>query len=296
MKHDRTGIVAPQIVKVRFDTELKPFYIGVHGGKQGRYPVYTGYKSVHIHTGLELGCIISGTGRLFFNGREYPLAAHDVFFVDSTIPHMNAGTDMVMIVVHITTESVINAHPDAGDTWLLKPFLALRSGIAPVLKNRPDIIALLKQGVKHENTHSRSGRLHAWFCVCEALVEIAGSVETLLQERFGPDSAAGHSSILSAMEYINQHFNEDISLRELAAYVNISPWHFAHLFKEYANTSPIEYRNNIRLVKALQKIRTSGDKISSIAADCGFKSLSQFHRLFKKLTGRRPDAFRSTRT
>jgi transcriptional regulator GlxA family with amidase domain len=193
----------------------------------------------------------------------------------------------------MTTESVFNIHPDPEDTWLMRPFLALRSGIAPVLKNRSDLVALLKEGVRHNKTEDRYGKLGAWLCVAEALMEIARSVNTQLQQRFGEQWVIGHAQILSAIEYINRNFDKQITLAELAATAHLSPGRFGHLFKEYANTSPIEYRNHIRLVKALQKIQSTNDKISAIARECGFNNLSQFHRLFKKLSGKSPDAFRA---
>ena len=68
---------------------------------------------------------------------------------------------------------------------------------------------------------------------------------------------------------------------------NISEMNFKSLFKEYTGMSPIEYRNDIRLTNARNKLQ-SGEYNVSAAEMCGFSNFSFFIRLYKKKYGYTP--------
>ena len=69
---------------------------------------------------------------------------------------------------------------------------------------------------------------------------------------------------------------------------NMSEVNFRRLFKEYTGMSPIEYRNNIRLINAKNKLQSDEYNVSETAELCGFSNLSFFIRLYKKKYGCTP--------
>lgn len=89
-------------------------------------------------------------------------------------------------------------------------------------------------------------------------------------------------SIDKTLHYIQQHFNKNIQLNELAAQANYSPFHFHRLFKQQVGEAPKQYILRLRLERAAKDLFFYPDKsIYAIAMDTGFSSQAVFARAFK---------------
>lgn len=100
-------------------------------------------------------------------------------------------------------------------------------------------------------------------------------------------------SVARARGYISQHFREELMLGEVARSVNMSANYFSERFKEVTGFNFTDYVARTRIEKARNLLQNPNLRISEIAFDIGFQSLSQFNRSFKKVTGKSPTAFRS---
>jgi AraC-like DNA-binding protein len=98
--------------------------------------------------------------------------------------------------------------------------------------------------------------------------------------------------IWKARNLIDEHSEEEVSLTKVAKLVNISPNHLSDKFKEVTGVNFIDYIARTRTAKARALLANSNLRISEIAFAVGFQSLSQFNRVFKKLTGKSPSAYR----
>ena len=92
-------------------------------------------------------------------------------------------------------------------------------------------------------------------------------------------------------EYINEHLHEEVKLIELAAIVQISPYHFLRLFKQSTGITPHQYILQRRIDKAKYLLRQSELSITDIALRVGFCDQSHFTRCFKRLVGMTPKQF-----
>jgi len=101
--------------------------------------------------------------------------------------------------------------------------------------------------------------------------------------------------IWKARNFIDEHSEEEVSLRKVAKLVNISPNHLSDKFKEVTGVNFVDYIARTRTEKARELLNNSSLRISEIAFAVGFQSLSQFNRVFKKLTGKSPSAYRDAR-
>ena len=99
--------------------------------------------------------------------------------------------------------------------------------------------------------------------------------------------------IWKARKFIHEHADEELSLTEVGKVVNISANHLSEKFKEVAGINFVDYVARIRVAKACDLLRNSNLRISEIAFAVGFQSLSQFNRVFKKLTQKSPTQFRT---
>ena len=102
--------------------------------------------------------------------------------------------------------------------------------------------------------------------------------------------------IWKARQFIHAHSDEELSLTKVAKFVNISPNHLSDKFKEVTGGNFVGYIARTRTEKARERLQNSNLRISEIAFAVGFQSLSQFNRIFKKLTGKSPSAYRAAPT
>ncbi len=86
-------------------------------------------------------------------------------------------------------------------------------------------------------------------------------------------------------EYIETHFFEDITLKDLADLLNMSEYHFSRQYKKSSQITPYQHILNCRLLKAQQLLETSDLRIQQIAFKVGYKDSSSFSKAFRKFYG-----------
>ncbi|HOV40623.1 MAG TPA: response regulator [Oscillospiraceae bacterium] len=98
--------------------------------------------------------------------------------------------------------------------------------------------------------------------------------------------------VKKAKEYIENHFDEDISLNLAAASVNLSPSYFSALFSQEAGCTFIEYLTDVRMQKAAQLLSDTDMKIVDIGFEIGYRDSHYFASIFKKTFGCTPKEYR----
>lgn len=101
------------------------------------------------------------------------------------------------------------------------------------------------------------------------------------------------AKIWKARSYIEEHLDEVLSLTRVASFVEISANHLSEKFKEITGVKFVDYIARRRFVKTCQLLPNRQLRISEIAFEVGFQSLSQFNRVFKRLSGLSPTDFRA---
>lgn len=92
--------------------------------------------------------------------------------------------------------------------------------------------------------------------------------------------------------YIESNLGCSIQARDLAGQVNLSTSHFFRGFKASVGLTPFEYVSQRRVELALKLMRTTSEPLSQIAVQCGLCDQSHLCRLFRRLIGQTPDAWR----
>ena len=93
-----------------------------------------------------------------------------------------------------------------------------------------------------------------------------------------------------AIAHIQAHFDQDLSLDEIAAQVNLSAYHFARLFKQSTGLAPHQFQTHYRVERAKELLQAGEMTISEIAAAVGFYDQSHLSRHFKRIVGVSPKA------
>ena len=119
--------------------------------------------------------------------------------------------------------------------------------------------------------------------ILTALLDGAGERE----ERQGADSP-----IVTAIQFIRDHYSQQISLIDVASSVNMSQYHFSRLFKKACGYSPHEYLILTRLNRAKHLLKTTELPIKTIAQSVGYQNVTTFTNAFTGRVGLSPTLFR----
>ena len=106
-------------------------------------------------------------------------------------------------------------------------------------------------------------------------------------------NGAEPSDVWRARRFIEQNSADAISLTRVAAEVRISPTHLSEKFKHVTGTKFVDYVARTRFNRACALLREGDLRVSEIAFAVGFQSLSQFNRVFRKLSGKSPREYRA---
>lgn len=99
--------------------------------------------------------------------------------------------------------------------------------------------------------------------------------------------------VQKAREYIDKHKMEPLSLSAVATAAGASVFHFCKVFRKSTGLKFTDYVARIRLEDAKTQLLNPNRRISEIAYDVGFQSLTQFNRMFKRVFGQSPTEFRT---
>jgi len=96
-------------------------------------------------------------------------------------------------------------------------------------------------------------------------------------------------SVKLAVQYIQQNFhNPELSVENVSAYVQLSYNYFSSLFKKYTNEKPLNFITRVRLERAKNMLFNHQKNISETALSCGFSSVQNFSKTFRKYEGMPP--------
>jgi AraC-like DNA-binding protein len=99
--------------------------------------------------------------------------------------------------------------------------------------------------------------------------------------------------ITRAREYIHEHYTEELSLGRVAKAVNTSTFYFCKMFKKVTGVNFTDYISQMRIEKSKSLLIDPDLRVSEIAFEVGFQSLTHFNRVFKKIVGQSPSQYRA---
>lgn len=98
--------------------------------------------------------------------------------------------------------------------------------------------------------------------------------------------------ITRAKQFINEHQTEELSLEQVAAAVHTSKFYFCKIFKKTTGINFTDYLSRVRTERAKNLLLNPNLRVSEIAYEVGFQSLTHFNRVFKRVLGRSPTDYR----
>ncbi|MEE3806924.1 MULTISPECIES: AraC family transcriptional regulator [Lysinibacillus] len=103
-----------------------------------------------------------------------------------------------------------------------------------------------------------------------------------------------HVQLQKAIHYIEEHYDEQLTVRDVAKYISFSPTHFSRLFKKETGRNFVDYVAFTRLIKSLPFLRKYDYTVEKISSTCGFNTPNYYSLTFKKYVGISPTDYRNT--
>jgi len=127
------------------------------------------------------------------------------------------------------------------------------------------------------------------------LLEIFGRHLSILSNQIAMENpAAEPAAVTRAKQFIAQNQNNAICLATVAKAVNTSTFYFCKLFKRATGLTFTDYLARVRIEKAKTLLLDPNRRVSEVAYDIGFQSLTHFNRVFRKIVGRSPSSYRQS--
>ena len=128
----------------------------------------------------------------------------------------------------------------------------------------------------------------------ETMFQSSMRIYHIFEYLLAPDitNTINDNPIDQAIRYIRSNVGKEISLNMLADIANLSPFYFAHSFKEQTGFAPMEYVINTRIEHAKVLLARTSKSVAEIAYEVGYSSSSSFINIFVKKTGLSPKQYR----
>ena len=252
----------------------------------------------HMHDFYEINIVTSGTGKHIIEQRELLAQRGDVFIIPPFVGHGYLCAER-MTVYHLLLSHSFMAS--------FAPFLERLPGyrmlfdIEPLLRGRLEHPFFLHADgeaaelIRHHISlidATIGEESEALLHTLSLIATLTGTIKTPLA--LGATTLAPERtlSLIESMEYIQKHFDEHLSPRDLASRCAMSYSTYLRSFKTLTGQTPSDYLLSCRIKSAERLLRSSDESILSIALSCGFFDSSHFIREFTKCHGFSPGAFR----
>ena len=254
-----------------------------------RHPRYR--MPMHWHREAELIRIREGTLDLYIDEREIHARAGDLMLIGEGMLHGGEPMDCVYGCV-------------VFDSALLLGVEACKRGLKGLLGHSlflPGTVitgdAALDGAVARLFERCEAGVAGEELSVMGALYEVFGALAArhydARMERVSDRFAHKAAQLKPALEYIETHYGQGITLDALARQTGMSPKYFCRFFKTITHRSPIDYVNYYRVECASHFLTSTDMTVAEIAQHCGFNDSSFFIKQFRKYKGVTPGSARA---
>jgi two-component system response regulator YesN len=218
------------------------------------------------------GEICDGTAGVDIIRRQKP----DLVFLDVNLPG-RSGLDILSECWHRGDDTlfiIISGHAEFAYAQKAVFYDAVGYALKPF--SRSEMLELLEKAYRILETRSSMGILRSKHPGSQ--VEIAPQVNNRVVNHM--------------LEYIHQHFREELRISDLSVFCEINPNYVSQLFKKEMNESFSAYLRRLRVRAATEMLRDSGEPIAAIAKAVGFNDYFYFAKVYKAVMNMTPSAYR----
>ncbi|MBR2564775.1 MAG: helix-turn-helix domain-containing protein [Paenibacillus sp.] len=257
-----------------------------------------GYFSMtddHFHEHYELYYLLSGDRIYFIKDRSYRIKAGDLVFVDRSTVHktLESGVpDHERIVLYFQPElfAAMAVTSDMAEK-LTEPF----RWDVPIVRFPSDIVKVTEAIVTEMVNEMRKPDEGSGMVLRHRTLELL--LHTYRHRHLGrihteDQDPVLHPKIQVVVRFLNENYQNPLTLPEVADQFRISPHYLSRLFKQKTGFAFSDYLNLLRVKEAQRLLRESNESVTDIAMLAGFGNFSHFGKMFKRAVQMSPRTYR----
>ncbi len=251
----------------------------------------------HFHPEYELVLNMKSNGSRIIGDSVELFDHYDMTLVAGNVPHcwnyyrsQESLPEKHGIMVHFSLSS------------LGEPFLSQYEmhAVRELLKDAEMGIAFSLEDAREAEKHLMNmveskgiDKMIEFFCVLRILCN-SGKRALLSSGNYRQNfDEKGNKRMNNVYNYIRENYSGPITLETVSGIARMSPFAFSRYFKKNSGAGFVEYLNRVRTNKACYLLRETDSHINGIASECGFTSISNFNKQFRKTEGLSPREYRA---
>ena len=250
----------------------------------------------HAHAPYELHLIVSTHGKVFIGDHIGRYKPGQLILVGPHVPHNWVTNkdepgpvtlrDMVVVFSHKSMDHMLQGFNEIQE--LMSMFELSHSGVEFVdfdLSLAMDLFGKIRD----------TSGMDRFLAFMQLLAELKSwpHKRTLSTAKIiSPLTTSAANKINEVVQYIADHYQENLSLGKMSAMLNMSESAFSRHFAKSTGNKFVEFVNRVRIGRACIQLAETNDQISAICFDVGFNNITNFNRHFVKLKGKTPGEYR----
>lgn len=275
-----------------------------------RYPIHSfiadtkGHKFIvdpHWHYYIELLYFLEGSASIILGNERYFVSCGDFAIVNSREVHSiicQEGIRARYIVIKFDVDILYSSTKSVFEAKYILPFTMSQQKFKKVFKEseiKGTPLGPLATGIYEEYINKKYGfelavkinigTLFLWFVRKWESEGINFTIEPLSQQ-------IDLEKLTVLLDYLDLHYNEEISVKDMAKMCNVSYSYFSRFFKKVMQRTFVEYLNFVRITEAKRLLLTTKHNITEVALSVGFSNSSYFIKQFKRYNNQSPKQFK----
>ncbi len=250
------------------------------------------------HENYEMVYMKKGYAVFEISGQNVELGPNDIVIIKPMQFHrftVKSENGCEFIVLNFTFENRINGEFSQIPMEDFLNFVSSKeTGPYITLKVSPknEIVILLNRILKERESSELGSEFLNYLLILELFVLLSRALKMEWENSIKSKSPKLKELISISVNFINNNFERDISLGDIAKFVFLSPSYFTRAFKDETGLSPINYLLKVRIERAKELLSDTSLKISDIALNVGFSNQQRFNEMFKKYARTTPLQYR----
>ncbi len=255
----------------------------------------------HSHPELELVYIKEGTGKRIIGDKIESFEKGDMVFVGRNLPHVWLNDEAYYeqsstfrakaLVLYFNADVLGPVFYNMEDSGTINNFFKqAERGIQISGKTRNAVALKLEKLLLKKGLDKIVGLFEIFNAISKTK-----DIRVITSEGYKPEFDLADTDRLSEIyKFIQDNFKSDISLNKVAEIACLTTQSFCRMFRKRTNKHFVEYLNEFRISKACSYLLDTDWRISEVAYESGYKTVSNFNKHFKKIAKTSPKIYRES--
>jgi AraC-like DNA-binding protein len=263
-------------------------------------------REMHSHDYLQICYVWKGTCIHSVYEQNCVAVKGDIFAILPSVPHTMESIEskeielvQVDFMPFFINESMreFSKIESFVDFAYIQPMIFLKDSMVPRLNLSSagqSIVENLMHNMERELDNREEGfNLAVKADLLKLLVILGREFRDFMQHKKQEDTVVYHRKLFfKTIEYIDNNYNQEIKLEDMAKMSAMSPSYYSNIFKVIQGSNFVKYLNEVRIRNAVELLKITDMNISEVCFRVGFNNLGHFNKVFKEFIGVTPSSFR----